>query len=309
MGRKSKGYKRPEEIAEIYNTHWRIHYHEYIMSLAYQLFKWEGLPDSIDPRFLEMSLHNNGCVAFYKDPYIGYIVARGAPSGQLNHYNLPLEFQASSNQYNKRFRLYTYNSEQVNDKVNYGVLIRNNDISLPTSDTIYLFAEELAQLKTTARINMLTSRVPFIFKTTPTTKLSLMNIYHGIELGTPLILADKGLDLNDLHVMELNAPFLLDKLNTHRIAIWNEVMTFLGIDNANIEKRERLITEEVNANADQVGNSSNIMLKSRQDAVEVINKLYGTNIKVSLRSEIVDKFLLERSGGNGKLHNGIEGDY
>ena len=66
-------------------------------------------------------------------------------------------------------------------------------------------------------------------------------------------------------------------------------MTFLGINNANTEKRERLITDEVEANNEHIDLSAECMLKARQRAAEQINELFGTNITVKLRREVSEE--------------------
>ena len=95
----NKRYKSLNELTRRRGNLWYNHYRQYLQLLTYQLFEWKNLPETIDPAYLEKELHDKGYVAFYNDDEIGEIVTGGTISGKMNHYNLPLEFQAVSPTY------------------------------------------------------------------------------------------------------------------------------------------------------------------------------------------------------------------
>ena len=87
-----------------------------------------------------------------------------------------------------------------------------------------------------------------------------------------------------LQVLPTQAPFVAMDVNDVKQTILRECMTFLGIDNANQDKRERVQSAEVYANNTQIIASRNIWLAERQKAVDAFNQKFGTNVKVSFRA-------------------------
>ena len=306
--RRRNKYRNPNQIQSYKGNRWYNHYYQYLCSLAYQLFEWKNLPDSIDPRYLEMSLHMFGFVGFYKDPKLGFIVSQGAVSGTIDHYLLPTHFHAVSPTYQNTFKLFNYKDIKED---NMGVMIWNNDYHFPTLPSLEMFAQDLAELKEIIKINQNAQKTPVLIAANDNTKFSIQNMYNQYEGNAPAIYTHESLDPErSIKVFKTDAPYVVDKLNDQKNAEWNEVMTYLGINNANERTQDRVTATEINSNTEQIENSGSIWLKSRKEAVERIKLLYPelSDLDVDYRQSAIDEFMsniqqTQMTGNDGKEDN------
>lgn len=265
-----------KSTAKLINDRILTDYFIRLMLISRSLFKWENLPNGLDEKWIERYLFCEGACLFYKDKRFGFMVAKIGETGALNYYDEPTTVRPYATNY-------IYEGEELTNNVNC-VIIRNNDEMLPTAPTIQIYAYDLTNLKRTQDVNICSLKMPTIVRCSDKQKLSLKQTINQRNDNEPVIWADKNLDLNGVEVLDLKPTIVFDKLQIQKHAIWNECMTFLGINNANMEKRERLVDDEVQANNEQVKASEDVMLKARQEACKRINKMFGLNISVRRRS-------------------------
>lgn len=245
--------------------------------LAQTVFKWNGLPNGIDEKHLERYLFNEGRCMFFKDQNVGWIITKCTDAGTLNFYDEPTALLPVATD---AVELDLKTREPGEDCV----LIYNNDYAYPTARTIMMYAARLTEMQRTIDINIHAQKTPVLIKASDKTRLSAKQIYAKWSGFEPLIITDKNLaDGIEMEVLHIAAPIVFDKLAIEKNKLWNECMTFLGINNANMDKRERLVDDEVQANNEQIGYSAEVMLKSRQRAAAAMSKLCGCNITVELR--------------------------
>lgn len=258
-----------------------IDYVDRLKLIATSLFTWEGL-DKIggNSRFLEQVLYEDGRACFIKDDVKGYLSLRANPSDKLNVYNLPTEIMAWSIGYNKKFKLSDV------------VYIMNNEMQLPTRNTLELMAYRLYETERTIDINLIAQKTPVLIEGDTKTILTLKNVYAQYSGNTPFIFGNKQFDIsNKLNVLKTDAPYLVDKLELHKHEIWNEALTYLGINNANTDKKERLVTNEVDSNNQLITFYLNCFYKTRKKACDEINEKFFDGeevVKIKLNDDVME---------------------
>lgn len=262
-----------------------------LSELSCNRFKWVGLPDSVDERFLELALFNQAlCVFFFDEQYDRYFALRASGSGTINMYDNPTTFTVTGNTIlNKRLNAGNTWKEGLNEE---GVPVQTmvpaecvpiwgNYMRIPDKDIIYVYASQLANLHRTIEINSEAMRHPTVITTNENNRLTWVNLMRQHRNGEPIIFGTNGLDLSQAQAFNIGPD--KDTLLNLMIAkgkVWNECMTLLGINNVNQDKKERMVSSEVEGNDEQVVVNSGIALNSRKIACEQINARYGLSLDV-----------------------------
>lgn len=241
-------------------------YMRVLTELAVNRFKWIGLPDTVDARFLEMSLFTNALCLFYWDSdYSRYLALRASGSGRRNMYDNPTEFTVWGAPGFTGKRLGP--TECVPIWANY--------MRVPDLDIVTVYATKLADIDRTIEINSHNMRYTKAINSDENSVLSWTNILKQYDGGEPLLLGTKGMDFTEAKTLDLGVePRTLDGLMLARTQMWNQCMTLLGINNANQDKKERLVADEVAANDEQVSASKSVNINARRQACEQINRIY-----------------------------------
>lgn len=245
-------------------------YNSYLQMLSLNMFRYEGLPESVDTFYLEYILQSRGFIAFYQDDNLGLVCTEITLGSRLNHYQMPTEYRTVSI------------SEDIKKTLSSdeSVLMKNSPLFRGTFPYLNYFANKLALVSRTTDQNLTMQWTPYIItgdrRMLQQFKVFMKKILQGVQT----IFTSKGLKMEDINVLQTNAPFIADDLHSMKQSIMRECMTFLGIENANMDKKERLVSDEVNANNQQVLASRNIWLSERKKAIDLINKKYGLNASV-----------------------------
>ena len=303
--RKSQNYKFEDSL--IVNDATYVDYLNRFRRIALSMFEWVNLPKSMDSRYLEQCLYYNGQASLLFDKQYGFINTKCAGSGYVNIYGLPDKFNCFSYGFNSMRKLYTglnplFTENQFENQKNYEcILVMNNWDRTPTAGSMELFAWRLYLAQRTCDVNISGQRFPVMIVGDEKQRLMLENLYNQYNGNQPFIFGNKN-QLNDdmLKAIKTDSPYVADKITEYKKEIWNEALTYLGINNISVQKKERLTESESNENNELVNLNLQSMLAPRLEACRQFNEKYGLTgtdkeISVRVRSDLKNIIKMEQS--------------
>lgn len=264
--------------------------------LATSRFKWQSKdvqPKDRISEFIEMLLYLKGQCALFKDTD-GWKVRCCVPSGGLDEYGQP-----------ESFNLTDYNGTHMvtvkNDDERF-IWIKNNAACIPTIFWIVKYCNRVAKIERTMDLNIDAQKTPFMIETSPEIHLSIQNIFKEIRQMDEVVYVDQKTGIKDnVQVLKLDAPYLVDKLYTQKQNEFNDLLNFLGINTVK-EKTAHILYKEATATDELTDSYLDMFSAPRIKALEIA-KERGLDISLSILStdeEDVDDNAELNSNNNGK---------
>lgn len=252
-----------------------------LLSLAVNRFRWVGLPDTCDARYLEKTLHRNGIASFSYDktqPTRIFTTLQALPNGEYNMYGLPTRWRSVGFD-----GLTEYDTDNSN-----GVLCYYSNSRINPWNALEIYARKMTHYERTEDVNLSQQMKPWIGIAPQEKRLELVNLMKQVEGGEPVILGDDGLSqmVDAIKVIDTKVPLITEELARSHQNVLNQALLYLGIPHLAFEKGERMIEDEARANT----SPTNIMLmdclQARRDFCDKANREFGTDIHVYFNEDI-----------------------
>lgn len=252
-----------------------------LLSLAINRFRWVGLPDSCDARFLEKALHRNGIATLSYPQGEGvpvYTTLTAAPEGKYNMYGIPTKWRAIGYD-----GLTNYEVTDENGELCYYSYSRINPWN-----ALEQYARKMTHYERTEDVNLTQQMRPFIGIAPAEKRTELVNLLKQVQGGEPAILGDKGLEklVDNIKVIDTKVPLITEELARCHQNVLNQALLYLGIPHLAFEKGERMIEDEARANTAP----TNIMLldclNARREFADKCNRKFGLEIEVYFNEDI-----------------------
>lgn len=242
--------------------------------VAINKWQWNNLPEFIQERHIERLLFSKGFACFFRDPKMDLMCLECDPTGYLNVYGDSLEYRVHGFNYQRKI-----NADDC-------VIIRNNILALPTEPFVMHYVNKITEAERTMDVNVKACKSPVIFSCDDKDVLSFKRLFQQTDGNVPAIFADKGLNLDAIQAFQTGAKFLGNELMDYKRSVESDLLTFLGQNNTPVDKKERLITDEAEANNQLIDSFTELQLQARQKACEEINAMFGLNVSVELRCPV-----------------------
>lgn len=252
------------------NLTFRVLYDKFRL-VAMNAFEWENLGDDLESRHVEKILFEKGMAGYFRAADMDYMCLPVSPSGKVNVNGDPLGYIAHGN----GFRQYV-----PADKI---VIIENNLLRLATDDFVMFYVNKLAEIERTMDVNIKACKTPIVFACDDKDVLTFKSIFQKVDGNVPALFADRNLNMDSIQVFDTKAKFMGIELRDLAHAIEGDLLTFLGQNNVSVEKKERLITDEANANNQLIDSFFDLQLSARERACEQIKEKFGIDVTVKPR--------------------------
>lgn len=274
MGRKRSRNKRAiQELSVIEN-----YYTSMLLNIYSSVYEWKGLPPTVDPRYLEMSLIQKGKVLFFNEEAVGLVAFPARAASQLSPYGYPYRWMV--------FGQNGYSREVLNRD---GVYCYNTNNTYTDWAAILMFAQRFVYVDTSIDVNIAMQRFPGVIITSEEKKLSMENLMQDYEAGKYLIYGKQGLDIDDFQHIDFKTPYVADKLEYTKRDIMADALNYIGIQYSSSNKKERLASTEIDSNIGFTEANRSAHLFPRQDCARRLSEKFGLDITVDIRDDMVNK--------------------
>lgn len=266
--------RKPKDVDGVANTS-AMYYRMKLLKLILQRFKFEGLPETWDSDYFLEHLFLDGVICI-TDTSAGVLALKTGVTG-VGIFDQPTECIIVNPVLGQMRRTINEDCALVKIQLDYqGVgWILNR------------YSTMLAMCDSSIAVNLLNTKATFVFGATSKAQAETFKaIFDKISMGEPAVFTSENnttLIKEQMFTMPAKENFIADDVQLLKRKIINEFLTDIGISNANTDKRERLVTDEVNANNDEIVANIWHWYDNINEGLNKANELFGLNLSCKIR--------------------------
>lgn len=252
----------------------------YLTSITLSCFKWENVPAGIDTRAIDFILLNYGIGGIFEESG-GFMFASAGAQEQLNMYYNPNKIILLTPNGEQYTRYTQAHADENGFVVSADCAICFDNLNRqPIMPFIQHYAKRLARTDTIIDMNIDAQSQPWLIAGNEESKGNTNRIIKKLEKHERFIRTNaRGFNTSDIQVLNTMSPYVADKLTDTQKTIIDTFLTFIGCDNSNTDKKERVNVEETLSNNEQIQLMRNARLKPRQEFCKQANVIFGLDMK------------------------------
>ena len=271
-----------------------LNYRDRMIMLAQNVFQFKNMNKFIDLAYVNSNLLIKGSIAFFKDEVMGLLALPYTPIGDLDIYGRPTTIRVipKNGYYNRTLHRGEF------------VIMYDNDSHIPIFPNLLAHAERMALIKTVIDTNISQQKTPRFYRTSEENKKTIEDLLNQVDANVNTVITYDNIDLEDTTCILSPAPYVSDKLTQNLKDEWSEFLELIGISNVSVQKKERVIRDEIISSMGGTIASRYSRFNSRKKAIDEINELFGESLEVEFYDGLpttivnVDDFLNEVEDNN-----------
>lgn len=271
------------------NERLQLDYKTWCLKKLFGAFEFSGIPDEWDYDYMLTNLFIHGYIAI-TDTSAGVVPLRCGITG-IDIFDHPTR-AIFANAVLGNFERNLYGDNPATDCA----LVKIQYDFMGVMPIVDRYAALLALCDNSIAVNLRNSKVAFIgLVSSKQQAATFEKMYRDIDSGKPAVYAKKGdgLTTDDIYYNHVRETYIANDVQLLKQSIKNDFLTEVGLNNANTDKRERLIVDEVNANNDEVQANVQHWIDNIREGLKRANALFGLDLSVKLR-----KFDGEKGGAD-----------
>ena len=261
-------------------------YTRYLLQKVISVFEFTGLPETWADNYFKYVLFGQGVIAVINTDRYGVICQNCGLSGYNVFYQPTTAVIANPLLPGLKEFTVGENCRIIKLQPNYSGVM----------DLVTTYADLMAMALETTGANLLNSKLSYVFfAENKSAAESFKKLYDKLASGEPMAVIDKNLLNEDgspawqMFTQNVGANYVTGELLNDMKTIEDQFNTIVGIPNANTQKRERMITDEVNANNVDTQSRIQLWLETMQKDIDKVNAMFNLNIGVKYRYDDVRK--------------------
>lgn len=261
------------------NTGLVNYFTRYLLQKVISVFEFKGIPETWPKNYFEYVLLGYGYGAVFMTDRYGLMFNQCSLHG-YNVFYQPNKVLVANPFLNMKELTIGQDCEIIRFMPDYGNIM----------DLVSVYADLMALCLETSGINLLNSKMSYVFfAEQKSIAESFKKMYDTLASGEPMAVVDRELLNEDgtprwqLFLQNVGQNYITDKVLNDMETLENQFNTAVGIPNANTQKRERLISDEVNANNIDTQSRINLYIEQMNDDMKRVNNMYGTDLSVTYR--------------------------